>query len=417
VRLDFRTKSNRRPFLINVKHNAISFMVDETNVYTFDRAGRLSTAVIERRTYRRGLNHRVMRRWHDADGSILRDWLSEEEIAQLIGHIQTDVGVAISALQKREIEDISPPDNPAVIDALLPWLGKISCCDHDALGHDAARANLIYRPVSILPPDQYLALVLQATEGCHYNSCSFCSFYRDRPFRIKPLAEFRQHISDVLDYLGDGLTLRRSVFLADANAVCVSGDSLLPLLDLVNETLPVGPRSPAVSSTSARMDGISSFVDAFSDRKGERPYEEMRVRNVRRLYLGVESGSGELLRFLRKPQTPEDIKRTVGDIKVSGINVGVILMLGIGGNVFAGRHVEESIALLNDLRLGKGDRVFLSPYVEFPDTEYPELARKAGITPLTGPEMARQYESIRSRIDRVAGHPVIAPYNAEEFNY
>jgi radical SAM superfamily enzyme YgiQ (UPF0313 family) len=143
----------------------------------------------------------------------------------------------------------------------------------------------------------------------------------------------------------------------------------------------------------------------------------MRARNVRRLYLGVETGSRELLRFLRKPQTPEDIKETVAEIKESGLNIGVILMLGIGGNLFAGRHVEESIGLLNGLSLGEGDRVFLSTYVEFSGAEYSELAQEAGVTPLTEPEIAKQYRAIRDGVIRVAGHPVIAPYNAEEFTY
>jgi len=38
------------------------------------------------------------------------------------------------------------------------------------------------KPVGILPPDQYMAVVLQAAEGCAFNTCTFCDFYRDRSF-------------------------------------------------------------------------------------------------------------------------------------------------------------------------------------------------------------------------------------------
>jgi radical SAM superfamily enzyme YgiQ (UPF0313 family) len=66
------------------------------------------------------------------------------------------------------------------------WLSHIAGWNWDRLEGEAGPfRNSIYKPVSILPPDQYLALVVQATEGCSYNECSFCTFYRDRPFRIK----------------------------------------------------------------------------------------------------------------------------------------------------------------------------------------------------------------------------------------
>ena len=48
-------------------------------------------------------------------------------------------------------------------------------------------------PVGILPPDQYLALVLQATEGCSFNTCTFCDLYQ-HPYRVKTADEFRAHV-------------------------------------------------------------------------------------------------------------------------------------------------------------------------------------------------------------------------------
>ncbi len=396
-------------------------MVDEATVYTFDRAGRLSTAVIDERTYRRGLTNRVLCKWHEGPpGSrvIRRRWLSADEARQLVGSVIADVEEALSALKRRQFDAAEPSDQPQLVDKLCPWLEQAAEFDFEALAEDAERANRIYRPVAILPPDQYLALVLQATEGCHFNRCSFCSFYRDRPFRIKPLHEFREHLSEVLEFLGAGVTLRRSVFLADANAVCIPRDELLPLLDFVNENLPIKSQAAGVSASGPCLDGIYSFVDAFSDRSGpERDYAEMKTRNVRRLYLGIETGCLDLLRFLRKPQAPRDVRQTVLAMKGAGLSVGAILMLGIGGKQFAERHAEESISLLNALPWSPGDLIFLSQYVDFPGAEYPELARRAGIEPLSEDQLKQQYATIRGGISRVAGHPKIAPYNAEEFTY
>ena len=57
--------------------------------------------------------------------------------------------------------------------------------DAAALRDDAARFLAASGPVGILPPDQYLALVVRVTEGCSWNACTFCSLYRDVPFRWK----------------------------------------------------------------------------------------------------------------------------------------------------------------------------------------------------------------------------------------
>jgi len=58
--------------------------------------------------------------------------------------------------------------------------------------------------------------------------------------------------------------------------------------------------------------------------------------------------------------------------------VGVILMVGAGGKAFAEAHFRESLALLAELPLGRGDVVYLSPFREDPGTPYAAL----GLAPL-----------------------------------
>ncbi len=413
--LSFTDTKTQHRFLLNVKPNAVCLTVEESTVYTFDRAGRLVTAVIQDRTYRRGLDNRVLCKWREAETGPLkarRRWLSEPEVEAIISQVDSDARKAAATLEQRLLAETG---TQAPVRESLAWLRKIVAYDYPALCLDAERASRIYRPISILPPDQYLALVLQATEGCHYNRCSFCSFYRDRPFHIKSAAEFEKHIADVLEFLGEGRSLRKSVFLADANALCIPRDDLLPMLDLVHALI------PADTSRSLRGRsplGIYSFMDIFSERtRTSRHYAELRDRNLKRVYLGVETGCKDLLRFLHKPQTPMDIRKTVSEIKAGGLNIGVILMLGIGGDKFAQAHVQESAALLNSFPWSEGDLVFLSEFVEFPNLEYTSLARNAGIRPLTPVEVEDQYRVLRSSIRRVYSVPRIAPYNAEEFVY
>ncbi len=155
---------------------------------------------------------------------------------------------------------------------------------------DAARYRQVYKPVGILPPDQYMALVLQVTEGCSFNTCTFCTFYKDRPFRIKPLDEFKAHAEAVRDFLGGGLSLRRTIFLGDANALVTPMPRLLKLVEAVHEVYDV-----------EKMGGIFAFLDGFSgEKKTSSDYRLLAERGLKRVYLGMESGNPGLAQISKK---------------------------------------------------------------------------------------------------------------------
>jgi radical SAM superfamily enzyme YgiQ (UPF0313 family) len=280
--------------------------------------------------------------------------------------------------------------------------------DWKALQADAARFAQVYRPVSILPPDQYLALVLQATEGCSHSQCTFCDFYRDRSFRVKGSDELRAHIAAVRAFFGPAMPLRKSLFLADANALVVPMARLRGWLDVIAETH-VLPGA-----------GIYSFIDAFDvHRKSLAEWAELAARGLRRVYIGMETGDAALLAFLRKPGTVEDGVEAVGTLKGAGVAASVIVMTGIGGDRYAEAHVAGTISALNAMPLGAGDIIYFSPFVDQPGSEYAELAAAAGIHPLAEAEIAAQEAAIRAGLRPWdPGHsPQCSRYDIREFIY
>lgn len=353
-------------------------------MYTFDLAGRLVEAFVDGVGYRRGLDGRVLERRSTPGAEGLsrrvRRHLSPQEAHRLTA----------GALQ-------------AVWAARAAGFPRIAAMDGAALEEDARRFKSVYRPIGILPPDQYLSVVLQLTCGCWYNRCTFCTFYRDRRFAVRSPRAFRAHVRAVKAFLGPGLSRRHTVFLGDANAVVLPTARLLHVLETVREEL-------------AGRD-VYAFLDAFSGRRRvPDEWASLRRGGLRRVYVGAESGSGEVLRFLQKPGEPGDVLETVRALKAGGVSAGVILLLGAGGRRFAREHVRESVALVDAMELGAGDQLLLSPLVIPEGSPYERAATAGGVEALSPREARAQAEAILSAV-RLGRGARWSHYFVEEFLY
>ena len=224
--------------------DSTNLVFDPQRVMSFDLAGRLLTSYDHGRLYQRGLDHRIVEKWQagqigaagqsGAQSERRRRDLTNGEKERLIADIHDRLAQLVAVLPDADGE-------------VRQRLTQMALWDRAAYALDQDRFRAVYKPVAILPPDQYLSLVLQVTEGCHYNDCLFCEFYRRQPFRIKDQAEFRQHIQAVKGFMGESIRLRRSIFLADANALVIPPRQLTQLFDALNEAFEIAP--PALSGS------------------------------------------------------------------------------------------------------------------------------------------------------------------------
>ena len=415
--------------LINARRYATSIMVNDDLVLNYDPEGRMTGAWIEGRNYRRSLDNHIIEKQEGPQPGLsyrVRRALEPEDARQFITRVYGLVAEYRAAVRHPTAvvrNGASSEDRLAVRAAL----DHILECDLARLERESQAFRRIYRPINILPPDQYLALVLQATEGCSYNRCAFCGFYRDRAFRIKPLDEFKEHIRDVRAFFGDALSVRKAIFLADANALVIPQDHLLPIFDVINAEFaiePLGLDRPARNAWRAEhpiyFEGIYSFIDAFtSRRKTAQDFREMAERGLRRVYIGLESGDGELLKFLGKPNSPEEVVTLVKQIKAGGVAVGLVILAGAGGEKFAEQHVRRTADIVNALPLDSKDLVYFSELIDYPGSNYSALAREAGIRPLSIDEIEQQMAQMRAafRFSDKERKPKISYYDVREFVY
>jgi hypothetical protein len=412
------------PVRIGVRPHSIAVTLARVPVYIFDLTGRLHQAFVGGRNYLRGLDNRVMeKRGRSQIGAPIRRHLPPEEADALLKRTYAAMRHLRRAVRAGSIRRLDERwQDPIPLEAALRALDTICQWDADRLWISGQQFQKIYKPIGILPPDQYLAVVLQATEGCAHNRCTFCTFYRDRAFRIKTVPEFQDHVSRVKAFFGPALQMRRTLFLADANAIAIPEGRLIPMMDLANaafEIVPVGVNLNRHRRIHpGALGGIYAFVDAFTTRyKTVADFSELAARNLRRVYIGLETGHDPLLTWLCKAGTAGDAVEAVRTIRAGGVAVGVIVMVGIGGHRFAAQHVSDTIRVVNGMELGEEDFLYFSEFVEPPASLYRLVAAIEGIVPLSREEMQAQMASIRAGLRFAGQPPKISVYDIRQFIY
>lgn len=327
-------------FYVNPRKQTVTLRTG-FNQYQFDRTGRLNYAIMPRKVIRRGLDNRLLevtvsdwpyagvRTYRDLDETEKSAWLSE-----------------VYALAREEMALHLPKPTRSALSKVATWTPETLATDYQAF-HD------VYKPVSILPPDEYHALVAQVTEGCSYNRCSFCDFYRDRKFHIKSEAELTHHLEGISRFLGERVADFTNVFLGDGNAFMIPTERLLANLSLLREKL--GP----VAATA------STFMDTFTfDRKGDDELRAIRDANLDTVYVGLESANESLREWLKKPGDATQVLSVLNRCKAAGFRLGVIILVGVGGREIARDHLRDTVRLLSEVKFTKGDTLYLSPFVE-----------------------------------------------------
>lgn len=180
------------------------------------------------------------------------------------------------------------------------------------------------------PPSEGDNLIIQATLGCRYNQCSFCSMYKTKEYRARSLDEV---FADIDAAARDWPEAHR-VFLADGDAYCLPVDTLASICDHLAARFPNLQR---VSAYATPFDILRKTPDEIALLKSKR---------LGLVYLGIESGSDVLLRRIAKGSARQ-MEDALAKARQNGLKVSATVILGLGGKTLWREHMQATADLVN----------------------------------------------------------------------
>lgn len=210
------------------------------------------------------------------------------------------------------------------------------------------------------PPSEWKSLILQVTNGCSWNRCTFCEMYSDenKKFKPKKIDLIEQEIISIVE---SGLPVRR-VFLADGDAMMLPFKRLKEILLLIKEHLPQVTR---VSSYCLPRNLTNKTVEQLT---------ELQSLGLKLMYVGCESGDDEVLELIEKGETYESSLTALKKVKQSGMKSSVMILNGLGGPEFSKQHAINSARLMNEaqpdylstlvVNFPLGEERFAKPFIE-----------------------------------------------------
>ena len=184
------------------------------------------------------------------------------------------------------------------------------------------------------PPSEARSLILQVTNGCSWNRCTFCEMYTQpqKRFRLKPQAEIERE----LDALQRADASPRRVFLADGDAMTLSVRRLRLILEALRLRFP-------------GVERVASYCLPRNLRhKSVAELEELRALGLSLYYVGCESGDDLVLERVRKGETFASSLDALRKIKAAGARSSVMILNGMGGRRYSEQHAVNSARLMNE---------------------------------------------------------------------
>lgn len=229
------------------------------------------------------------------------------------------------------------------------------------------------------PPYESSSFIIQATSGCTYNKCHFCSLYQDECFRMTPIEEFEEDLAELKSYQP---TARR-IFWTGANPFAMSYENLKL-------------RALTVRDYLIKCQTMAMFA-SIRDIKSKEVWQlrKLRAMGINGLSIGTESGDNTTLALTNKGYTANDIIEQCQKLDEAGIEYYFVYMTGLAGKGGGFRNAINSADIFNQL-----NPYFISidSLTLFPDTELYAMANRGEFVPASERERIEELQTFITRL-------------------
>ena len=240
---------------------------------------------------------------------------------------------------------------------------------------DAPSTPLSFEQGPIRPPNEARSLLLRLTRNCPWNKCLFCPVYKRRKFSLRSVDDIKADIltakaisdeitaaSEELGYNGrvtdevisrifnnpDAGTAYRSIalwryygtdacFLQDADNLIMKTGDLVEVVRFLRKTFPEVQR---VTTYTRSRTVIRKSIDDL---------RRIRKASLDRIHIGLESGSDEVLKLMKKGVTSAQHIEAGRNALEAGMELSEYVMPGLGGQKLWRVHAEETARVLNQI--------------------------------------------------------------------
>ncbi len=253
------------------------------------------------------------------------------------------------------------------------------------------------------PPSEAQSLLVRATRNCPWNRCAFCYgiHWNRQKLELRPVEDIKQDIRNmkaladeiiawaeqnnyrdqiervaasngILWLTNEGV---KTAFIGDSDSLIMKTPDLLEVVEFMHRTFPTLER---VTSYARAKTVLSKTPDELA---------QLRQAGLTRLHLGLETGDDELLKFIDKGATAEEMIEAGKRVNAAGISLSEYVILGMGGRDKWEQHARGTARVLNAI-----DPAFIRvrTLIVFPGTPLQEAIDRGEFHQISAEEVLRE---------------------------
>ena len=189
--------------------------------------------------------------------------------------------------------------------------------------------GMIYRP-----PSEAYSLIVQVTIGCSQNRCIFCNMFKEKRFRIRKVEEVLEDLQDARDRY----QYVEKIFLADGDALVCKMKDLERILNFIQQNFKECKQVTLYGSPRSIL------------MKKQYELKKLKELGISMIYMGLESGNDEVLAYMKKGVTSQEMIEAANKVKNANIRLSVTAISGLGGRRLWREHAKDTGLVLSQMK-------------------------------------------------------------------